>query len=222
MLAIYTFVFSVAFKVRWGTAIESKTSFAVILFAGMIVHGLLAECLTRAPSLIVGHGNYVKKVVFPLEILPFVVLLSAVLHFLVSFGVLLVACLLFGEGVRAGVLWMPVILFPLLLFSLGISWILASLGVYLRDLSQGIGIVATILLFLSPVFYPVDSLPGEYRWIVGLNPLTTPINQLRDVVLWGTPIDWASWATGLAVGIAAFCIGFWWFQRSKKGFADVL
>jgi lipopolysaccharide transport system permease protein len=120
------------------------------------------------------------------------------------------------------VLWMPVILFPLLLFSLGISWILASLGVYLRDLSQGIGIVATILLFLSPVFYPVDSLPGEYRWIVGLNPLTTPINQLRDVVLWGTPIDWASCDTGLAVGIAAFCIGFWWFQRSKKGFADVL
>jgi lipopolysaccharide transport system permease protein len=172
--------------------------------------------------LIVGHGNYVKKVVFPLEILSLVVLVSAILHFLVSFGILLLACMQFGDGVRVGVLWMPVILFPLLLLSLGLSWILASLGVYLRDLSQGIGIISTILLFVSPVFYSVDALPAQYRWIVQLNPLTTPISQLRDVVLWGTAMDWMSWSIGLAVGLCFFCVGFWWFQRSRKGFADVL
>jgi lipopolysaccharide transport system permease protein len=222
MLVIYTFVFSVAFKARWGTGVESKTLFAIVLFCGIIVHGLLAECLNRAPTLIVAHANYVKKVVFPLEILPFAVLLSAILHFLVSFAVLLLACMLLGEGLRSDSLWMPVILFPMLLMGLGLSWILASLGVYLRDLTQGIGIATTVLLFVSPVFYPVASLPEGYRWIVELNPITLPVNQLRDVVLWGAPIDWVAWAMSLAVGVVFFCVGFWWFQKSRKGFSDVL
>jgi len=212
----------VAFNARWGGGGDDKASFAIVLFAGMIVHALLAECLTRAPTLIVSHANYVKKVVFPLEVLPVVVLASALLHFAVNLLVLLAACVFFSDGVSLAALWSPIAVLPLVLLALGTSWMLASLGVYLRDLYQGIGMIVTVLLFVSPIFYPVEALPQQYRWIVELNPLTMPITQLRNVVIWGRGIDWSEWWLGFAVALAVFCAGFWWFQRSRKGFADVL
>jgi len=222
MLAIYTVVFSVAFKARWGTGEESKVAFAVVLFSGMIVHGFFAECLNRAPDLIVSHPHYVKKVVFPLEILPWTILFSALLHLLVSFGVLLVFCLLAHITVQYSTLFIPIILLPLILLTLGLTWLFASLGVYLRDLSQGMGIVTTVLLFLSPVFYPTDALPESYRTLVMWNPITLPITQLRDLMLWNRPIQWSQWGVAMATGITASYLGHWWFQKTRKGFADVL
>jgi lipopolysaccharide transport system permease protein len=222
MLAVYTTVFNVAFKARWGTGEESKIAFAVVLFSGMIVHSFFAECLNRAPTLIISHPNYVKKVVFPLEILPWTILLSALLHFLVSFCVLLGFCLAAGITVHAGILLAPVVLLPLILLTLGITWLLASLGVYMRDLSQGVGILATILLFLSPVFYPMEVLPEAYQRAVLWNPITLPITQLRDLMLWGRPMAWAPWGLAMAIGMAAFSFGHWWFQKTRRGFADVL
>lgn len=222
MLAVYTLVFSVAFKAKWGTGEESKIAFAIVLFSGMIVHGFFAECLNRAPVLITSHANYVKKVVFPLEILPWMALLSALLHFLVSFSVLLLICLLAGVPVHAGVLLVPLILLPLILMILGLSWIFASLGVYLRDLAQITGIVTTVALFLAPVFYRIDALPPAYQALLAWNPITLPIIQLRDLMLWGNPVNWSHWAVSLAVGAALCQAGFWWFQKSRRGFADVL
>lgn len=222
MLAVYTIVFSVAFKARWGTGEESKVAFAIVLFSGMIVHGFFAECLNRAPDLITSHANYVKKVVFPLEILPWMALGSALLHFLVSLGVLLVFCLLAGVPVQSGALLIPIILLPLILLTLGLSWLFASLGVYLRDLSQGMGIVITVLLFLAPVFYPIEALPEPYRALIAWNPITLPIIQLRDLMLWDKPLQWGQWAVSVASGAAVSYIGCWWFQKSRRGFADVL
>jgi lipopolysaccharide transport system permease protein len=222
MLVIYTFVFSVAFKARWGTGEESKIAFAIVLFSGMIIHGFFAECINRAPSLITNHPNYVKKVVFPLEILPWMALFSALLHFLVSFGVLLTFCVLAGAPVHAGGLLTPVILLPLVLLVMGLSWIFCSLGVYLRDVAQVVGVASTVALFLAPVFYPVEALPETYRALIMWNPITLPIIQLRELLLWGRPIHWDEWAISLAVGASVCQLGYWWFQKSRRGFADVL
>jgi lipopolysaccharide transport system permease protein len=222
MLAIYTFVFSVAFKARWGGGAESKVAFALVLFSGMIVHTFFAECLNRAPALITSHANYVKKVVFPLEILPWMALCSAFLHFLVSFVVLLGFCVVAGVPIHAGALLVPVILIPLVLMTIGLSWILASLGVYLRDLSQVMGMVTTVALFLAPVFYPIENLPPAYRTLIVWNPITLPIMQLRDVMLWDKPMQWSAWAISLVAGVLVSAFGYWWFQKTRRGFADVV
>jgi lipopolysaccharide transport system permease protein len=222
MLAIYATVFSVAFNARWGTGEESKVAFALVLFSGMIVHSFFAECLNRAPSLIVSHPNYVKKVVFPLDLLPCMALCSALLHFFVSFGVLLLFCVVAGVPIHSGVVLMPTILLPLVLLTLGLSWMLASLGVYLRDLSQVIAMISSIALFMAPVFYPIENLPEAYRRYIYWNPITLPIIQLRDAMLWNKPLEWSGWLISLIIGTAVCFIGYWWFQKSRRGFADVI
>lgn len=222
MLVVYTLVFSVAFKARWGTGQESEVSFALVLFSGMIVHGLFAECLNAAPRLITNHTNYVKKVLFPLEILPWVAVVSALLHFLVSFSLLLVFIVVTGSDLNSGLLLVPIVMMPLIIMILGLSWIFASLGVYLRDVAQGMGIVTTVLLFLSPVFYPSSALPEGYRFLLKLNPITLPIEQLRDLILWDKVIQWGDWGVSLLMSITIAWVGFWWFQKSRGGFADVL
>lgn len=222
MLSVYTMVFSVVFKARWGTADESKVSFAIVLFAGMIVHGLFAECLNRAPALVLAQPNYVKKVVFPLEVFPWVALASALMHFMVSLTLLYMFCVVSGVKIHPTALLIPLVIAPLLPLILGLSWLFASLGVYLRDVSQIMGFATTVLLFLSPVFYKASALPENYRILLALNPLTLPIEQLRDVMLWGKSLDWISWGISLLISGGIFYIGFWWFQKTRKGFADVM
>lgn len=222
MLAIYTFVFSVAFNARWGTSDEGKVDFAIVLFSGLIIHALFAECLVRAPTLIASNANYVKKVVFPLEILPLMTMGSALGHFLVSLSVLIAFCVLSGAELHLAGLLLPVLLLPLLLMILGLSWLLSSLGVYLRDFAQVISMVTTISLFLAPIFYPISALPATYQSLLVLNPITLPVMQLRGALLWGEPINWFAWAVSLVVGLAIFYLGFAWFQKTRRGFADVL
>lgn len=222
MLAIYTLVFGVAFKARWNVGGEDKVAFAIVLFSGMIIHAFFAECITKAPTLIRSNPSYVKKIVFPLDILPWVTLFSAMLHFLVSFAVLLLFCFLANVDVHVGVLLTPIVILPLILMVIGISWILSSLGVYLVDLVQITGMFATITLFLAPVFYPVSLLPGAYQSFIFLNPITLPIEQLRDVMLFGQPLNWAHWFYSLLIGMVVSAIGYMWFQKTRKGFADVL
>ena len=222
MLAIYTFVFSVAFKARWGAADESQVNFAIVLFSGLIVHALFAECLVRAPTLIVTNTNYVKKVVFPLEILPLMTMGSALGNFMVSLVVLMFFCILSGTPLHPAGLLLPVLLLPLLLMILGLSWFLASLGVYLRDFAQVIGMLTTVALFLAPIFYPISALPPAYQSLLILNPITLPVLQVRDALLWGEPLNWVAWAISLVVALAVFYLGFAWFQKTRRGFADVL
>ena len=223
MLAIYTFVFSVVFKARWGVGHEeSRSEFAIILFVGLIVHTLFAEVLNRSPNLILNNTNYVKKVSFPLEILPIVALGSALFHTLASLAVLFAAFIFIKGFLHWTVLFLPLVLMPLILLTLGIAWVLASLGVYLRDVSQTIGIVTTIMLFLAPVFYPVSALPREYQIFIFLNPLTFIIEQARLVLFYGQIPDWRGLSMYLALSSLIAWIGYWWFQKTRRGFADVL
>ncbi|MBC7193999.1 ABC transporter permease [Marinobacter sp.] len=223
MLFVYTFVFSVVFKARWGAGgEESRVDFAIILFVGMIVHGLFAECINRAPGLILSNVNYVKKVVFPLEILPWVAMGSALFYSLVSTVVLLLAQLIINQSLPWTSVLFPLVLLPLVFAGMGFAWFLAALGVYVRDIGQVTGIFTTVLLFLSPVFYPVSALPEEYRGLLQLNPLTLIIEESRKVLVFGSLPDWPSLGIGLLAGLAIAAAGFWWFQKTRKGFADVL
>lgn len=222
MLAVYTFVFSVVFKARWAGGSDSNTEFALVLFAGLLVFNLFSECLNRAPGLIPGNVNYVKKVIFPLEILPIVALGSAAFHFLIGLVVWLVFYLLFFGVPSPTALQLPLIIFPLVLMTLGFSWFLASLGVYLRDVAQIIGVATAVLMFLSPIFYPITSLPEEYRSFMHISPLTFAVEQARDTMIWGKSIDWEVWWAYLAISTLIGWLGFAWFQKTRKGFADVL
>ena len=222
MLTIYTFVFSVVFKTKWGTSSDSKTEFAMILFAGLIVFNLFSETLTRAPALILSNANYVKKVVFPLEILPVVSILSSCFHSLVSIGVLILFRLIVGNGFSLTTVLFPLIIAPLLILTLGISWFLAALGVYLRDVSQTIGLAMTALMFLSPIFFPITALPEKYRIFVYLNPLTFIIEQGREVLIFSHLPDWGGLFIFYVFGCVTALLGYAWFQKARKGFADVL
>jgi lipopolysaccharide transport system permease protein len=222
MLAVYTFVFSVVFKARWSVGSDSKTEFALVLFAGLLVFNLFAECVNRSPTLILSNTNYVKKVVFPLEILPWVTLGTALFHMSISFIVWLIFYVIFFGQPQITVLLLPLILLPLILITMGLSWMLASLGVYLRDVSQIIGIMITTLMFLSPIFYPLSSLPVQYQRILYLNPLTPTIEQAREALIWGHAPDFMNLGLYTLVGAIITWVGFAWFQKTRKGFADVL
>lgn len=224
MLTVYTFVFSMVFKSRWGGngGDESKTQFALVLFVGLIVQGLFAEVLSRAPLLILSNVNYVKKVVFPLEILPVISMGAALFHSLISLLVLFAAFILFNGYLHWTILFLPLVLFPFVVAIMGFSWMLASLGVFIRDVGQTIGIILTVLMFLSPVFYPVTAVPEKYRHWIMANPLTFIIEQARGVLIWGRMPDWAGLGTYLLAALAVVWAGFAWFQKTRKGFADVL
>ncbi len=223
MLAVYTFVFSVVFKARWGIGgDESKTQFALVLFVGLIVHGLFAEVLNRAPALILSNVNYVKKVVFPLEILPVISMCAALFHTLISLCVLLAAFTLFNGFLHWTVVFTPLVFLPLIILTLGLAWMLASLGVFLSDVGQTIGLITTVMMFLAPVFYPITAIPEEFRpWIMA-NPLTVIIEQAREVLIWGRQPDWAGLGIYTLVATVIARAGYAWFQKTRKGFADVL
>ncbi len=223
MLAVYTFVFSVVFQTRWGTdGDESKAQFALILFVGMIVHGLFAEVLNRAPNLILSNVNYVKKMIFPLEVLPAIAMSAALFHAGISLIVLLMASILLNGYLHWTVIFIPIILLPLVILTLGIAWILASLGVFLRDVGQTVGIITTVMLFLAPIFYPIAALPEEVRPLIMANPLTFIIEEARGVLIFGRMPNWFGLAAYACAATAVAWGGFAWFQRTRKGFADVL
>ncbi|WP_155953493.1 ABC transporter permease [Pseudomonas sp. URIL14HWK12:I6] len=225
LLAIYTFVFSTVFNARWGgtgAATGSKVDFALILFTGLIIHAFCAECINSAPKLITGNVNFVKKVVFPIETLAPTSVLNALFHLCVSLSVLLAAQLVFNHSIPLTALFFPIVLIPLILMVIGLSWILSALGAYIRDIGQVTGMAATALLFLSPVFYPISALPEEYRGWLYINPLTAIIENGRATLLFGQIPDMHTLGTSYIVGIVICCLGFAFFQKTRAGFADVL
>jgi lipopolysaccharide transport system permease protein len=222
MLAVYTFVFSVVFNARWGVASGGRGEFAIFLFAGLIVHGLFAECLTRAPTLILSNPSYVKRVVFPLEVLPWVGLGSAIFHSIISLLVLIAAQLVILGSIPSTALFIPFVAIPLVLMTAGAAWLLAGFGVYMRDINHVIGIIVTVLLFMSPVFYPVDALQEPFRFWLYLNPLTFIIEQFRDLLIVGRSPRWSGLAAYAGASLAFAWFGFAVFQKLRRGFADVL
>lgn len=222
MLAVYTFVFSFVFNARWSVESESKTEFALALFIGLMVHGLFAECINRAPSLIINNANYVKKVVFPLEILSWVTMGSTLFHFLISLVVWAGLFLFVNHNLHWTIVYLPLVMLPLILFTMGVTWFLSSLGVYWRDVGQLTGVVTTVMLFLAPVFYPMSALPEQYHVYIYANPLTLIITQARAVLMWGQAPDFEALAVALSVSILVAWLGYTWFSKTRRGFADVL
>ena len=223
MLCVYTFVFGVVFKARWSPNESTGIlEFAVVLFAGLLVFGIFSECVNRAPALMLQNPGFVKRVIFPLEIMPWVVLCSSLFHAVISLAVLALVMLV---GLGALPLTWPlilVVLLPLILFVLGLSWALAALGVYLRDLAQTITIVTTVMMYLSPIFYPASAVPAAFRWAIEWNPMSFFIEQARAVLIWGTLPDFSGLAMMMAGGLAVAWLGLALFQHARDGFADVL
>jgi len=224
MLLIYTFVFSIIFKARWRLdgPDTSTTDFALILFAGMTPFNVFSEVTNRAPTLITSVPNYVKKVVFPLEILPVVSLGVAFIQSLINMLLLLVFSFIFQGTISATFYLLPLAYLPLFFLCLGTSWFLSSLGVFIRDLTQGIPILVQILFFLTPVVYPLEQVPENLRAVLLANPLTTILNCFRQVVLFGGQLPWIDWAATTLVLMLFAGAGYFWFIRTKKGFADVV
>lgn len=222
MLAVYTFIFSVVFRARWSEGAESKSVFALVLFAGLIVFNLFSECINRAPGTILSNANFVKKVVFPLEVLPWINIGAALFHSLISIAVWIVFYLIELGIPHVTILLFPLVLLPLVFFIMGLSWTLASLGVYLRDVGQLIGIVTTIIMFLSPIFFPISALPASYQKYLLFNPLAPVIEQMRDVLFWGRIPSILFYLAYLVGSVVVACVGFAWFQKTRKGFADVI
>jgi len=224
LLGIYTVIFSTIFQAHWGhTKIERKTDYAVILFIGLITYGIFAEAITRAPAVILQHPNFVKKVVFPLEVLPVMVVLSSLYNAGMA-SIALLGFLFFSSfGVHLGAIAvLPVLLVPYIAFVTGLSLIFASLGVFLRDFDQFASLIARVMQYLSPILYPSLIFPEPYRSIMRANPLATYVEQIRALVVFGEFPDWTALGIASLWSVATLAIGWYWFAKTRKGFADVI
>lgn len=223
MVSVFTFVFGEIFQSKWaGAKSANHLDFAAALFAGLLVYNLFAECIAKAPSLITSNPNYVKKIVFPLEVLSIVAVLAALFHFLVAYAVVIVLVLFSGWELTATVFLTPVIILPFLMLVMGLTWLLSALGVYLRDIGQIISPLLTAMMFLSPVFYPLSSVNPKLQWIYHLNPITFVVEDLRAALLHNLAPNWTEWLIYSVVCAIIMAIGFLFFQRTRKGFSDVI
>lgn len=222
MLLVYSFAFGFVMKAKWPQGEQGGVHYSIILFMGLIVHGFFAECFNRAPVLITGNVSFVKKVIFPIEILPWPMVISALFHTFMNLLVFLVLHLALDRTASWTSIFLPVVLLPLVFLTLGVSWFLAALGVYLRDIGQVTGVLATALLFLSPAMYPVEILPPQYRWLMMMNPLTFIMEQAREVALWGNLPNWAGLGVYTVCALVVMYLGYGVFRLTRRGFADVI
>lgn len=221
MLGVYTLAFGEVLRSRWPGA-EDKTSFAIILFVGLVVHGFLAECVSKAPALVVGNVSYVKRIIFPLEILPWPVLLSGAFHLAANLLVLIAVMLVTGRSLPPTALLLPAVIAPLCLVALGAMWLVAALAVYFRDINQLIGPALTALLFLSSAIVPPDSVPRKFRPVFEANPITLIVDNARAVLLAGQMPDWPALLLYTLAAFAWAVLCYFAFARLRGGFANVL
>ena len=231
ILVVYTFIFSTVLKMKWdnlpggapGTDGAEWAQFAITMFCGMIVFGIFADCVTAAPTMIVSRPNYVKKVVFPLEVFPIAALGAALFTALVSIVILLVAAFV-AFGTISKTIWLfPLVLVPTILFTLGVSWFLASLGVFLRDTNQFVNLfVQRLLFFMTPIFYPMSRVPEQFLPFMRANPLAILVVEGRKTLLWGQYPDFVALGLLTLGSFAVFQLGYAWFAKSRKGFGDVI
>jgi len=223
-LIIYTFVFSDIFKVRWNgpDASNSKLEFALIIFSGMIIFSFFSEIMIRSTTIISVNVNYVKKVIFPLEILPIIVLCEAGFHALVSIGVMLTLVVFSDAGSIKNIYLIPILLIPFIFLCAGLAFLLAAIGVYVRDINQAISSITTILMFLSPIFFPLSAVPNTFQQLIELNPLTFVIENLRNILFFNHTLDIAGLLTYSLFSVLTLIAGFYFFQKTRMGFSDVL
>lgn len=224
VVVMYYFVFAVVFNNRWGRPDEPRGEFVLALFAGFLVYNLFADIVSRSPTLVTGNPNYVKKLVFPLEILPFVPAVAALISAAINFAILLAVFVLVRRDTPfwADVL-LPFLLLPVLLLALGFSWFLSTICTYFKDVAHAVPLVLQALVFLSPVLYSMDRVPnGMIRETMSMNPLRIPIELVRALLLDGRLPDWTSYGCSMLAALAVYFLGYTFFRRTRLGFADVL
>jgi lipopolysaccharide transport system permease protein len=223
LAVMYTFVFDSIFKMRWGGASEIGTAnFAIYLLVGLAVHGVFVECLSRAPGLIISNSSYVTKVVFPLEVLPFVVLIPALTNAMISLTIAALVNLALSGQLHPAALFIPILVLPYALFVVAVTMVVAAIGVYLRDLSQVVSLIIPISLFLSPVFYPIEAVPRVMQPLMSMNPLTFTIEQARLTLIRGDAPNLIGMVIYTTASMFALAVAYWSFQRLRRGFADVV
>jgi len=223
LLVVYTFVFSTIFNARWGLQNESKGLFALAAFCGMLGFGVFSEVVAKAPTLIVGNSNLVKRVVFPLELLVPVTLGSAVVQLAIGLFVWCAGWIFVTASLPpATILWFPVVIVPVALYALGCGWLAASLGVFFRDLAQIVGLGLQVLFLVTPIFFPLSRVPERLQTFVQLNPLCDVIENIRSVLVMGQAPQLTSLVASTLCGFVVALIGSWFFARTKGAFADVI
>lgn len=222
MLTVYVAVFGFILRPQLGDGVgTTKLDFALSMFCGLILFDFFAESVGRAPTLVVSKPNFVTKVVFPLEILSLSAVAAALVQLVISLvpfigGVLLV------RGVPATALLLPLVIAPLICLALGVSWLLSSLGVFVRDLNAAVPVLLTVLMFASAIFYSLESVPAEWRWLFELNPIAVLVDDARRVLLLGQTPAWGRLGGTYAAGVLVAVGGYAFFMRTKRGFADVI
>ncbi len=220
-IAIFTFIFAGIFGARFGAS-GSAWDYALYLFCGILPWNAFQESVQLSSQTIVSHTNLVKRVVFPLEILPIAQALSSLMNQMFGTIALLVASLIIERKLHATLLWLPVVVLPQLIVMLGASWLVASLGVFLRDIVQGVMLILMAWMYLTPIIYPESIVPPRYRPFINANPFTPLIRSYRHIILEGTSPDWSGLAYFAAFALIFFLFGYWWFARTRRGFADVI
>ncbi len=224
MLAVYTFIFSIVFKARWGIEqTDNKFEFAMIIFSGLIIYNIFNETVSKSTTIIISNVNYVKKVIFPLDILPFTALLSALINAVLNMVVLILGIMIFVPGWDVkGIFISFIYLLPISLFSLGVAYIVASIGVYIRDLTYTIGVLLNILFYVTPIFYPISLVPEFIHPIMNLNPLTYLVEGFRNAIFSGELPDLIHFTIFNLIGYLFMLLGIQLFRKLKRGFADVI
>ncbi|MEZ6937117.1 MULTISPECIES: ABC transporter permease [Aeromonas] len=221
MLALYTFFFTAILKAKWNVG-ETHANYGLMLFCGLIIHGWMADVLSRSPELLASNRNYVKKVVFPLDALTWISVLSALVQILLSLLLLIVLSLFMGNILSWSMLFLPVVLTPLFFMLLGLGWFISSLSVFFRDIGQFMGSLITLLIFTSTAFFSLETAPELIRPYLLFNPLTIIMDSLRQVTILHQYPDWGLLAWHSVASIVIFYAGYFWFERTRPGFADVI
>ncbi|MFH1114444.1 MAG: ABC transporter permease [Pseudomonadota bacterium] len=222
-LAVYFFVFSIVLGTKFSSMEGAgRTDFALILFGGIVVYNIFAVSASKAPLSIAEQTSFVKKVVFPLEILPVAALCASLLNAVLGLSMLIPALLVFSPKISSTLYLFPLVLIPMAAFSLGVSWLLGSLGVFAKDLGQAMAILLQLLFFASPVLYPLSAVPESLQGFMRLNPLTTILENTRRTLVLGQGLEWAWWAVITVVSLVVMQLGYVWFMKTKRYFADVM
>lgn len=222
MLAIYTFMFSEVFQAKWDIDTSDKYQFAMMLFCGLSAFNMVGEVMNRATVLIASNANYVKKVIFPLEILPVVVMLSALFNCIISFLILFLVKLIIYHNISGTIYLFFVALIPLIILTTGLGLLISAISVYLKDVGNIISVIVTVLMYMSPVFFPLSSVPESFRVVCGINPMTYIIENFRNVILYGRTLDWRFYGISCVIALCFYLFGKIVFMRTKEGFADAL
>lgn len=222
LLTVYSFVFGVIFQSKWPSFNNSRADFAIVLFIGMLTFNIFSDSVSKSPWTITSNANFVKKIIFPIEILAIVNVFSSIFNFMMGLIAWLFIMIIFHGLPPITIFLLPIYILPLLILSAGVSWIFSSLGVYFKDIGQFMGVLIMLLMFSSPVFYSIDSIPLSYKIFFELNPIASSINMVRDVALFGVVPSLKLYLLTLFVSSLISYAGYIFFKKTKVGFSDVL